>query len=337
MSESRSRFVRREVEAFSLSFLDVISCGFGAIILLIVMTKTGDMRALEEAKEQLNGVVAQLQQELFKIRGESDVLNRELTSKTDELTTQQQKLDALRSQLDQLKGRYASATKDTKVADILEGRLATAKQSLTEEMQRLVGASFHRRPDEPIGGIPVDSEYVIFVIDTSGSMQNFNWQLMLRTLNEVLDIYPHVKGMQVMNDEGYYMFSHYAGEWMDDTPARRKAIVERARNWTPFSNSSPVEGIQAAISNFWSPDKKISVYVFGDDFTGGSIQRVVDMMDKLNGLDNEGHKRVRIHAVGFPVPHLGDAAVDRMNVRYATLMRIICERNDGAFVGLNGR
>ena len=76
------------------------------------------------------------------------------------------------------------------------------------------------------------------------------------------------------------------------------------------------------------------MYVFGDDFTGGSVQRVVDMMDKLNSFDNQGHKRVRIHAVGFPVPHLGDAAVDRMNVRYATLMRIICERNDGD-CGLN--
>src|SRR5262245_53878705 len=337
MSETQSRVKRREVEAFSLSFLDVISCGFGAIILLIVMTKTGDIRALEEARQQLDGVVAQLEQELFKVRGETDVLDRELTAKTDELTTERQKLDDLRARLNELRQRYASASKDAEVAGIIEGRLATAKQSLTAEMQRLAGAGYRRRPDEPIGGIPVDSEYVVFVIDTSGSMQNFNWQLMLRTLNEVLDIYPHVKGMQVMNDEGFYMFTAYAGEWIDDTPARRKAIVERARNWTPFSNSSPVEGIQAAISTFAAPDKKVSVYVFGDDFTGGSVQRVVDMMDKLNSLDNQGHKRVRIHAVGFPVPHLGDAAVDRMNVRYATLMRIICERNDGAFVGLNGR
>jgi hypothetical protein len=337
MSETQSRFRRREVEAFSLSFLDVISCGFGAIILLIVMTKTGDLKALEDARQQLDGVVNQLEQELFKVRGESDVLTRELTAKTDELATERSKLDDLRARLNELRSRYASTTKDAEVAGILEGRLATAKQSLTEEMQRLAGAGYRRRSDEPIGGIPVDSEYIVFVIDTSGSMQNFNWQLMLRTLNEVLDIYPHVKGMQVMNDEGYYMFTHYAGEWMDDTPARRKAIVERARNWTPFSNSSPVEGIQAAISTFASPDKKVSVYVFGDDFTGGSVQRVVDMMDKLNSADNQGHKRVRVHAVGFPVPHLGDAAVDRMNVRYATLMRIICERNDGAFVGLNGR
>jgi hypothetical protein len=30
---------RRETEVFSLSFLDVICCGFGAIILLLVLTE----------------------------------------------------------------------------------------------------------------------------------------------------------------------------------------------------------------------------------------------------------------------------------------------------------
>jgi hypothetical protein len=336
MSET-GRARRREVEVFTLSFLDVISCGFGAIILLIVLTKTGELTVLEQSTQQLNGIVAQLDQELNEVHGQSEVLDRELKIKQDELVGQRKELAKLEAQLADLKSRYSAATKDSAVAEIIQGRLATAKQDLTEEMKRLAAEGFHRRPEEPIGGIPVDSEYVVFVIDTSGSMQNFNWDLMLRTLNETLDIYPHVKGMQVMNDEGYYMFTHYAGEWMDDKPARRKAIMERARNWTPFSNSSPVEGIQAAISNFWAADKKVSVYVFGDDFTGGSIQRVVDQIDRLNQLDFDGHKRVRIHAVGFPTPHMGDAAVDRMNVRYSTLMRIICERNDGAFVGLNGR
>ena len=30
---------RRDTEGISLSFLDVISCGFGALILLLVLTK----------------------------------------------------------------------------------------------------------------------------------------------------------------------------------------------------------------------------------------------------------------------------------------------------------
>jgi hypothetical protein len=332
MREARSR--RREVEVFNLSFLDVISCGFGAIILLLVVTRTSELTGLEEAVRQLDGVVAQLQDQLHQIRGETDVLNRQVESRSDLLEERRRELAQLQAQLADLQQRYDAATKDAAVADILEGRLATAKQDLTEEMRRLAGASYRRGTDEPVAGIPVDSEYVIFVIDTSGSMQTFNWDLMLRTLQETLDVYPRVKGMQVMNDEGHYMFSHYAGEWMQDTPARRKAILERARNWTPFSNSSPVEGIQAAISTFWSPDRKISIYVFGDDYPGGSIQRVIDRVDRINRLDEAGHRRVRIHGVGFPIPQGGGL---RENIRFAALMRILCERNDGAFVGLNGR
>lgn len=333
MSETRTRTRRREVEVFSLSFLDVISCGFGAVILMIVVTRTGELTALEQTTRQLNGVVAQLQEQLYDIRGETDTLNRQLETKTDLLATRRSELAQLQAELDELMRRYQSATKDAEVADILEGKLATARQSLTEEMQRLIGSGYRRKADDPVGGIPVDSEYVIFIIDTSGSMQSFNWDRMLRVLQETLDVYPRVKGMQIMNDEGHYMFSHFAGEWMEDTPARRRAIIERSRQWTPFSNSSPVEGIQAAISTFWSPDKKISLYVFGDDFTGGSIQRVVDTVDRLNRLDDEGDRRVRIHAVGFPIPQSGGL---RENIRFAALMRILCERNGGAFVGLSG-
>jgi len=38
----RSRLARRDVEVFSLSFLDAICCGFGAVILLLVLTEVGE-------------------------------------------------------------------------------------------------------------------------------------------------------------------------------------------------------------------------------------------------------------------------------------------------------
>ena len=38
---------RRETEVFSMSFLDVISCGFGAIILLLVLNEVGQPLQLE--------------------------------------------------------------------------------------------------------------------------------------------------------------------------------------------------------------------------------------------------------------------------------------------------
>jgi hypothetical protein len=49
---------------------------------------------------------------------------------------------------------------------------------------------------------PDDSEYIIFIIDTSGSMFNHVWPMMLEKVEETLNLYPKVKGFQVMNDEG---------------------------------------------------------------------------------------------------------------------------------------
>jgi hypothetical protein len=38
----------------------------------------------------------------------------------------------------------------------------------------------------------VDSEYIIFIIDTSGSMQQYNWDRVQQKLDETLDVYPQV-------------------------------------------------------------------------------------------------------------------------------------------------
>ena len=80
---------RRLVDGFSLSFLDVICCGFGAIILLLVLTKIGESAALERSVEDLDRLVARLQQELFEIVGETHVLERDLTTREEQLSTEQ--------------------------------------------------------------------------------------------------------------------------------------------------------------------------------------------------------------------------------------------------------
>jgi hypothetical protein len=188
---------------------------------------------------------------------------------------------------------------------------------------------------ELVGGIPVDSEYIIFVIDTSGSMQNYSWPLLLQKINEVLDAYPTVKGIQVMNDMGAYLFSRFRGKWIPDTPARRRGIINALSSWQPFSNSSPVEGITAAIQTFWAPDKKISIYVFGDEFTGRSIEGVIRSVAQINQADAQGNRRVRIHGIGFPYVFTQPETMQSTGVRFATLMRALCHDNGGTFVGLN--
>src|SRR3546814_14463636 len=47
------RIRRREAETFSLSFLDVIACGFGAVILLLIITLAFEPISAQEEVEQI--------------------------------------------------------------------------------------------------------------------------------------------------------------------------------------------------------------------------------------------------------------------------------------------
>ncbi len=326
---------RREIEGISLSFLDVISCGFGALILLLVLTKVFEPIILEDTVQNLEGYLAALQQDLFDIRGEAKAINRDMVHKEDKQKEEIDRLAQVKADLSALQSRYDATIDKSKISNTIEGRLADAKQSLTAEMEALLAEYQKSSDDNKIGGIPVDSEYVIFIIDTSGSMFNYAWPLVLQKVSETLDVYPRLKGIQVMNDMGNYMFSQYANDWIPDTTARRRAIIDRLRSWNVFSNSSPVEGITKAISTFYKPGRKISIYVFGDEFTGRSIQQVVDVIDRINREDTDGNRLVRIHAIGFPVQFAAPPRYQETGIKFAILMRTLCEKNGGTFVGLN--
>jgi len=330
------RGARRGVDIFNLSFLDVVSCGFGAIILLLVIVKVAEPRVIEQQTADLSGLVRQLEAESNGVRSETEVVHRELSASQAQLAEARLRLVKLRDELSANRSRSAAARQERDAQQVIGDQLASAKQELSEEMRRLLGERYQRpRSDATIGGIPVDSEYVIFIIDTSGSMQENAWPLVRKKLREVLEIYPQVKGIQVMNDMGEYMFSQYQGRWIPDTEGRRRAILKRLAGWAPFSNSSPVEGIEAAIRRFYASDKRISLYVFGDDFARGSIQNVVDTVARLNRADRSGRQRVRIHTVGFPVLFGVAEGIPLNAVRYAALMRKLAETNGGSFVGLN--
>jgi hypothetical protein len=325
---------RRPAPEISLSFLDVICCGFGAVILLLMITKTVEPQVLEESTVIAEGRVAELTEQLFEIRGETTVLNRDLAAKQEQISEFEEQVAILQGALASSKSRYDSLQITRNANSIVEAKLAIARQELSEEEERLLGRDAERK-NQLIGGIPVDSEYIIFIIDTSGSMFSYAWDRMLREMEATLNIYPNVKGIQVMNDMGNYLFSRYAGQWIPDTPARRQLILRNLANWNAFSNSSPVEGITQAVRSFYDRDKKISIYVFGDEFTGRSIEDVVLTVDKLNAEVRTGERRVRIHAVGFPVQFIRPPELQDTGIRFATLMRELTHRNGGTFVGLN--
>ena len=62
---------------------------------------------------------------------------------------------------------------------------------------------------------------------------------------------------------------------------------------------------------------------------------MVDIIDKINREDKDGNRLVRIHAIGFPVQFANPPRYQDTGIKFAILMRILCERNGGTFVGLN--
>ena len=326
---------RRDIEVFSLSFLDVVSCGFGAIILLLVISKISQPIILQQTTTDLKKVIIELEQQHHVIRGNIKTTHINIQQSAQQLEELHSRQKTNSAALSTIKGQYENITDTLNAQTIIKNKLNSAHQTLTEEMRRLQQNKPIVNKNNTIAGLSVNSEYIIFIIDTSGSMKNFAWSSVRKKMREILKVHPSVKGVQVLNDMGDYMFSQYAGKWIKDTPARRRIILKRIASWQPFSNSSPEEGIIRAIKTFSAENKQISLYIFGDDFSRGSIQSVIDTVDKLNHSSRSKAKKVQINAIGFPVLFNQPGSENNIN-RFSALMRKLAENNNGSFIGLNG-
>jgi hypothetical protein len=323
-----SRRTRRDAGAAGLSFLDCICCGFGAVILLLVIVKVHDPIFTEEQRVELISLITQLKAQILDVEQDTETLQSELDAAQSETERLESEANDLAARLAQLRGTQSEAD----IVAALQAAAKRAEQKLSTEVERL--RQYRRTtPDGTVAGIPADSEYIIFIIDTSGSMLNYNWPRVLQKVEETLNVYPKVKGIQVLNDMGNYLFTQYARRWIPDSPNRRRLILKQLSSWRAFSNSSPVEGIEKAIDTYHDWDKEISIYVLGDEFTGESAQRVIDRVAQLNRPDARGRRRVRVHAVGFSID-IDNAEFQRTSRRFSSLMRRLCLENGGTFVGL---
>ncbi len=321
---------RSEHQSNGVAFLSVITCGFGSIILLLIISKSIPSTIEENLDDSRIQEIANLQGQLF---DNQDLLKNKLieNSKTIRIITQiETDLEQIKVNLENRKQLYLKA----KTSHDEEINLKLALQTLTLEMERL----YKKRKtnnQRAIAGVPIDSEYIIFIIDTSGSMFRYAWPKVTQQIEDTLKVYPNVKGVQILNDMGSYMFRKYRERWIPDTPELRKEIVKKLAGWNVFSNSSPAEGVTSAIEAFYEPNKKISLYVYGDEFTGKSIKEVVDYVTKINRKNNMREPLVRIHAIGFPVMRAQPTDFQHTGIKFASLMRKLCKQNGGTFIGLN--
>jgi len=302
---------REAPDAFGTAFLDIISCGFGAIVLLILIFKfEPDVSGLASVKnDDANAKIKQLYGLVDELKAEPAIDSEQSAkAKAAMLKTAQAKLERA----------MAETAKLQQTSSELKQQLGALQKQIKKQQITGTSEGDQSRQDDEVGGIPVDRDYVIFIIDTSGSMKEI-WHKVMREIDNILTVHPQVKGFQVINDNGNYLVSGYAGKWMKDTPSMRKRAMKLFSSWASISNSSPVEGIETALTHYSKYTKDLSIYVIGDDFTGTNFDQVILRMQQLN------KGRARIHALNFISPN---ASTDR----FSTLMREICRENQGTFL-----
>ena len=307
-------------EVFGMAFLDVITCAFGAIVALLLISKPAPPDAGGAVPTPVQGrEIEQAEALVVRLRSRWEALRTTLAEAAQRRPTPVE-----------TPGEDPALDEAIQAAGRKLEQLQQENQGLERVRESLRRATLRARTpvserDPEVGGIPVDSEYVIFIVDTSGSMQSI-WDQVMDVMDKVLDIHPKVRGFQVLNDNGDYLIRGYRGKWIPDTPRRRKSILEAVRVWGAFSNSSPVEGLRTALRTYARRKEKTAIYIFGDDYTGSSYDQVIETLRELNVDRKTGKGRVRVHAVGFVSAHSTE--------RYATLMRAVTRHNDGTFLAL---
>lgn len=309
---------KKDFDIFSLSFLDVISCGFGAVILLVLISHTDR----DDPQSNTSQVESRLEQVIM-LKSLVDKLTQKIDRQKEKNDIQLEKSGNLSQIAQAFSENLSNKEREMKeLAGDLDG-LSLVQSSLEKASISLSTSNTFR--DDEVGGIPVDSDYVIFVIDTSGSMQTI-WNRVSQEIINVLTIHPQVKGFQILDDQGRAMLSGYSGRWIPDVPFRRKSVMKLFKGWQSASNSSPVEGIMTALNQYKKPGQTIAIYVFGDDYTGGSYDGVITKITKMNTNQKNGQRLAKIHAVGFPSQFTTE--------RFAILMRELTKQNGGTFLAL---
>jgi hypothetical protein len=139
---------RRETEIFSLSFMDCICCGFGAVLLLFILTTGQKADYSEDTVEELKKRVQEMDAEITKEQDELKKMARPVTLTEEELKRLLRQLAALKDE---------------------EARLLADLKNMPEEEQQPVPIpEVDRR--QYLTGVRMEGSHVLFIVRASGSM-----------------------------------------------------------------------------------------------------------------------------------------------------------------------
>lgn len=162
----------REFNPFSLSFLDIMSCGLGAVILIFLILKHGESSSPEQTKMLIQDIRSAeidkefMQTEINKRTEQSDILNSSIETKEAELKKLKSDLSDEQKLRDNLLKNNNQAREEI---DKLE-------ESIPDIVQRA-----NQGERQYLTGLKVEGKHILFLLDNSASMLDENVQKIFAT------------------------------------------------------------------------------------------------------------------------------------------------------------
>ena len=265
----------RRFNVFSLAFLDVMSCGFGAVILIYLIINHDTQHDQEVVNDEvlaeirmLDYQVQQGEKDLFEMIQAFDDVKARVESSDEQLATTEQSIDARLSRLDELKALSLAKTESLQelTADI-ETREDEVKrlQAMEAASDGAQVRSFEGEGDRQyLTGLKVGGRNIIIAIDTSASMlddtivnvlrrrnmsderkrKSPKWQRAVRTVEWLAAQLPLDAEFQVygFNEETQTLIPDADTDWEPMHDGQQlNAAVENLRQQVPHGGTSLVK------------------------------------------------------------------------------------------------
>lgn len=174
---------RRESSIFSLSFLDIMSCGFGAVILIFILIDHASEVESQRVSAELRAEVKRLEEQVEEGNEDRVEVRNTLEETNDEIITAETMATQVIEEIQEVRDQIQSLEQDGSSSDAEIAALKQELKALETEADRLEGSvggeqstgsslrSFVGEGNRQyLTGINVGGEHVLILLDTSASM-----------------------------------------------------------------------------------------------------------------------------------------------------------------------
>jgi von Willebrand factor type A domain len=174
---------RRQLSPFSLSFLDVMCCGFGAVVLLVLILNNDTVRAREHTFAELRAEAVRMEQEVLLGQDDLVVARNSLKTTNEDLVATQGQAEQAIEKIRRLRLEIAALDQETLASRAHVNRLTTDLKSLDSEHQRLGAETPEEGADgdkvrefrgegdrQYLTGLKMGGKHILILVDVSASM-----------------------------------------------------------------------------------------------------------------------------------------------------------------------